>query len=95
MAKYGNQGLDHVAIAVSDVDRSRRFYADVLGFERAHDEWDVPVVMAANGTGVAIFDRALHPGESESTPAVRILHIAFGWTVRVSSGLGKNWPNKG
>ena len=40
MAKYGNQGLDHVAIAVSDVDRSRRFYADVLGFEReAHTEW--------------------------------------------------------
>jgi catechol 2,3-dioxygenase-like lactoylglutathione lyase family enzyme len=77
MAKYGNEGLDHVAIAVSDVDRSRRFYADVLGFERAHDDWDVPVVMAANGTGVAIFDRALHPGEGESTPDIRILHIAF------------------
>jgi catechol 2,3-dioxygenase-like lactoylglutathione lyase family enzyme len=77
MAKYGNQGLDHVAIAVADVDRSQRFYADVLGFERAHAEWDVPVVMAANGTGVAIFDKALHPGQGESTPEVRILHIAF------------------
>jgi catechol 2,3-dioxygenase-like lactoylglutathione lyase family enzyme len=77
MAKYGNEGLDHVAIAVSDVDRSRRFYADVLGFERAHDEWDVPVVMAANGTGVAIFDRALDAGEGEGTPDIRILHIAF------------------
>jgi catechol 2,3-dioxygenase-like lactoylglutathione lyase family enzyme len=77
MGKYGNQGLDHVAIAVSDVERSRRFYAEVLGLERAHDEWDVPVVMAAHGTGVAIFDRTLHPGESEGTPQLRILHIAF------------------
>ena len=77
MTKYGNQGLDHVAIAVSDIDRSERFYADVLGLERAHAEWDVPVVMAANGTGVAIFDKALHHGEGEGIPDVRILHIAF------------------
>ena len=77
MAKYGNQGLDHVAIAVADVERSQRFYADVLGFERAHPEWDVPVVMAANGTGVAIFDKSLHAGDRDGNPAVRILHIAF------------------
>lgn len=77
MAKYGNQGLDHVAIAVQEVERSRRFYAEILGFERAHDEWDVPVVMAANGTGVAIFDKDLHPGNGAGQPDVRILHIAF------------------
>jgi catechol 2,3-dioxygenase-like lactoylglutathione lyase family enzyme len=56
MAKFGNQGLDHIAIAVSDVERSQRFYAEILGFERAHQEWDVPVVMAANGTGVAVHE---------------------------------------
>src|SRR5918999_6590684 len=77
MAKFGNQGLDHVAIAVDDVDRAARFYADVLGLERAHEAWDVPVVMAANGTGVAIFDKALHPGGGDGLPDVRILHIAF------------------
>jgi catechol 2,3-dioxygenase-like lactoylglutathione lyase family enzyme len=77
MAKFGNQGLDHVAIGVEDVERSRRFYADVLGFERAHEEWNVPVVMAANGTGVAIFDKKLHPGDGDGQRAVRILHIAF------------------
>jgi catechol 2,3-dioxygenase-like lactoylglutathione lyase family enzyme len=77
MAKYGNQGLDHVAIAVEDVERSRRFYADVLGFDRAYEEWEVPVVMAANGTGVAIFDKGLHPGAGEGQPELRILHIAF------------------
>ena len=77
MAKFGNQGLDHVAIGVEDVERSARFYRDVLGFERAHDAWDVPVVMAANGTGVAIFDKELHPGDGDGQPDVRILHIAF------------------
>jgi catechol 2,3-dioxygenase-like lactoylglutathione lyase family enzyme len=77
VAKYGNQGLDHVAIAVADVERSQRFYADVLGFERAHAEWDVPVVMAADGTGVAIFDKSLHAGDAGGNPEVRILHIAF------------------
>lgn len=77
MAKYGNQGLDHVAIAVADVERSERFYAEVLGFERAHPEWHVPVVMAATGTGVAIFDKDLHPGDAYGNPEVRILHIAF------------------
>lgn len=77
MAEYGIQGLDHVAIAVQDVERSRRFYAEALGLERVHSEWDVPVVMAANGTGVAIFDKGLHPGDGEGQPPVRILHIAF------------------
>lgn len=80
MTRYGNQGLDHVAIGVTDVERSRAFYADVLGFARVHEAWDRPVVMAAEGTGVAIFDRRGHtsatPDDAEP-PAVRILHIAF------------------
>ena len=80
MARYGNQGLDHVAIAVADVERSRGFYADVLGLERAHEAWDVPVVMAADGTGVAIFSRDRNPStapDDAEPPATRILHIAF------------------
>jgi catechol 2,3-dioxygenase-like lactoylglutathione lyase family enzyme len=80
VAAFALQGLDHVAIAVSDVQRSQRFYADVLGLERAHEEWDVPVVMAAHGTGVALFDQALHPSatpDDVEPPAIRVLHIAF------------------
>jgi catechol 2,3-dioxygenase len=80
MPSFANQGLDHVAIGVSDVERSARFYADVIGLERAHPEWEVPVVMAAEGSGVAIFHKDLHPSntpEETEPPAVRILHIAF------------------
>ena len=80
MTRFNNQGLDHVAIAVADVERSRRFYADVLGFERVHPEWDVPLVMAAAGTGVAIFSKDLHGSPAQDgvePPSIRILHIAF------------------
>jgi len=80
MARFGNSGLDHVAIGVSDVERSREFYERVLGFERLCPEWDVPVVMGVDGTGVAIFDRELHPSttpDDADPPALRILHIAF------------------
>lgn len=82
MSKYNNQGLDHVAIAVADVDRSRAFYADALGFERTHPEWDTPVVMSApaTGTGIAIFGKEVHPSptpDDVDPPAIRVLHVAF------------------
>jgi catechol 2,3-dioxygenase-like lactoylglutathione lyase family enzyme len=80
MARFNNEGLDHVAIAVSDLDRSRRFYEQVLGLKREHEEWEVPIVLAAAGTGLALFHRDLHPSSTPDDvepPAVRILHIAF------------------
>ena len=80
MARFNNQGLDHVAIAVSDLERSQRFYEAVLGLEREHDAWDVPIVLAAHGTGLALFHRDVHPSstpDDAEPPAIRILHIAF------------------
>lgn len=82
MAHFNNQGLDHVAIGVDDIDRSWAFYADVLGFERTHEEWDVPVVMSApgTGTGIVIFDKEVHPSSTPDDvdpPSIRVLHVAF------------------
>ena len=57
------EALDHVGLAVSDMDRSMEWYRNVLGLERAlEDAWGtypaVLVTPGANGlpgTGVALF----------------------------------------
>jgi catechol 2,3-dioxygenase-like lactoylglutathione lyase family enzyme len=80
MNRFNISALDHVAIAVADVERSRDFYGRVLGFERLYPEWDVPLMMGTNGIGLAIFDRQVHPSPTpdDAEPrAVRILHFAF------------------
>jgi catechol 2,3-dioxygenase-like lactoylglutathione lyase family enzyme len=74
MASFRTQGLDHVAVAVADLDRSEDFYREVLGLERVIPEWDPPRVMASGGSGLAMFPEADDfPGET----APHILHIAF------------------
>lgn len=78
MAGFRTQGLDHVALAVDDVQRSRRFYEDVIGLERVLAGSEPPVMMLAEGTGLALFPSlgdvaawvgARQPGD--------IPHIAF------------------
>jgi catechol 2,3-dioxygenase-like lactoylglutathione lyase family enzyme len=73
VARFRTEGLDHVALAVSDLDRAESFYSDVLGLERVIPEWDPPRVMASQGSGVALFPEDDSSGETPS----RILHVAF------------------
>jgi len=40
-------GIDHINLTVSDLDRSRRFYADVLGFDLGQVPLDYPNSFAA------------------------------------------------
>jgi catechol 2,3-dioxygenase-like lactoylglutathione lyase family enzyme len=80
VARFNNEGLDHVAIAVADPERSRRFYEEVLGLEFVREVADGPTVLAAGGSGLALFDKDLHPSSTPDgvePPAVRILHVAF------------------
>lgn len=53
------EGIDHVALAVPDVERSAAWYIDVLGFERLHPEmWDgVPAFVGKGTTAIALFPR--------------------------------------
>ena len=73
------EALDHVGINVADVDRSIRWYQDVLGLRRIYEEaWgDFPAVLVANGSGVALFPR----DDGASTPQARSAddmgHIGF------------------
>lgn len=74
------QGLDHVAIAVRDVHASRRWYAEVLGLERRHQEtWgDFPIMMGVGDTMLALFPRPADAPPDDGLggkPALR--HIAF------------------
>jgi catechol 2,3-dioxygenase-like lactoylglutathione lyase family enzyme len=71
--------IDHVAIAVRDLERSIAWYRDVLGLERRfEDAWDEPAILSAGETSVALF-RA--EGDSPKPPpggdTIAMRHFAF------------------
>lgn len=73
-------GLDHVALAVRDVERSAAWYCDVLGMERRHEELygSFPAVVAVGDTWVALFPVQgddPKPPPDKQTLAAR--HVAF------------------
>src|SRR5580704_7154822 len=51
------EGIDHVALGVRDIERSVKWYIEVLGFERLHEGvWDgVPTFIGKGNTGIALF----------------------------------------
>ncbi len=74
------EGIDHVAVGVRDVERSAKWYIEVLGFERLYeDAWDgVPTFVGKGNTGIALFPAS---PDAKSTPSshrdLRIFHLAF------------------
>lgn len=66
------QGVDHVAFAVEDQQRSERWYREVVGLQRAYEgAWgDTPVALVSQGTGVALFK-----APQRRAPGFR--HLAF------------------
>jgi catechol 2,3-dioxygenase-like lactoylglutathione lyase family enzyme len=72
------QGLDHVALAVRDVQRSAQWYMDVLGFEPRHEGmWDgIPIFIGLGNTAIALFPAgANEPAGKQKAPG--FLHLAF------------------
>ena len=75
MSGFSTEGLDHIAITVSDIDRSERWYGEVLGLERVQPQWDPPRILAAEGSGLALFPAE---GTDGAPPAPsHFHHIAF------------------
>jgi catechol 2,3-dioxygenase len=73
-------GIDHVALAVRDVEQSANWYAEVLGFERQYEEmWDgIPTFIANGNTAIALFPLRNNDSPSASrTRRTGMLHLAF------------------
>ena len=82
------QAIDHVALSVRDVEASAKWYVDVLGFKRQHDDvWEgYPVFVGKNDAAIALFpirDKPSPPldglavASSTTRPPIRVLHFAF------------------
>ena len=74
------EGIDHVALAVRDVEQSANWYVDVLGFERRYEEmWDgIPTFIAKGNTAIALFPLRNNDSTSVShTGRMGMLHLAF------------------
>ena len=72
------EGIDHVALGVRDVERSAKWYVEVLGFERLHEGmWNgVPTFIGKGNTGIALFP-ASHEPKPSNRREIRMLHLAF------------------
>ena len=63
-----------------DVERSAKWYIEVLGFERLHEGmWNgIPVFIGKGTTAIALFPAISNAKSTSSTrPEVRMLHLAF------------------
>ena len=71
------QGIDHVGLAVKDVQKSVAWYQEVLGLERLYEDvWgDFPGVVGIGDTSVAFFPT--DDPEVLLPPGLPIHHLAF------------------
>jgi catechol 2,3-dioxygenase-like lactoylglutathione lyase family enzyme len=74
------EGIDHIAIAVRDVERSAAWYQDVLGLERRYqDAWGgYPAMVGAGTTAVALFPvEGSPPKPTPGRDVLAMRHFAF------------------
>lgn len=78
-------GLDHINLTVSDLERSRRFYGDLLGFDLKQIPLDYPISFAA-GTYyfmvgsveiTLVAHRSTPPGDRFDESRIGLDHLSF------------------
>ncbi|MDQ6622989.1 MAG: VOC family protein [Verrucomicrobiota bacterium] len=74
------EGIDHVALAVRNVEATKRWYMELLGFEHWHGEmWEgVPVFIGKGTTALALFPARANAAAASGRPDhIGMLHLAF------------------
>jgi catechol 2,3-dioxygenase-like lactoylglutathione lyase family enzyme len=74
------EGIDHIALSVRDVERSAKWYGNVLGFEpRYEGVWNgVPTFIGKGTTAIALFPPRVRDGAaSPDGRPIRMLHFAM------------------
>src|SRR5580704_19386259 len=77
---FALEGIDHIALAVKDVERSVAWYKDVLGLERRYqDAWgSYPAVVGTGTTSIALFPvDGAEPKPSPGRDVLAMRHFAF------------------
>jgi catechol-2,3-dioxygenase len=80
MSMFQHEGIDHLALTVRDVERSVRWYIEVLGFEPRHEGmWDgIPVFIGKGDTALALFPAKPNArSTSSSRDQMGMLHFAL------------------
>ena len=70
------EGIDHVALAVPEIESTVAWYTEVLGFERKYAEYwgGVPAFIGKGTTALALFPRA---GKRAGRKGGPMLHLAM------------------
>ncbi len=74
------EGIDHIALAVRDVERSVLWYQEVLGLERRFESvWgNYPAVVGVGTTSLALFPvKSADPAPPPGRDVIAMRHFAF------------------
>ncbi len=71
--------IDHVALSVTNVERSVQWYLEVLEFERRHEGmWNgVPVFVGKGDVAIAIFPASMQSSTEPEARGAKLLHFAI------------------
>ena len=79
MTDFNIRFLDHVAIMVSDLENSVKWYVENLGLTKyTKEEWGpYPVFLLAGRSGLALFPAKKGTADEGLAPEIRLDHLAF------------------